>query len=403
MLEFYSSSNGVVNTKRAVAESLENALGTANLDCDLIIFYTTMGHNFEELLSGFHRLSPKAQIVGCTGAGVIGNEGPKETMRALSIMAIRGPKEEFAVAGLDSIVNVDPYDACVLIARRLKDANPRINMIHFLPASRHIAPGDRAVEGFESVFGPKTPIFGGCALDNIKWISSFQFMGDRIIDQGAVAVGFADPTLEVIMRADHSFTVIGEPFEVTRSAGNRVFELDGKNAWTRMTERVGIPENVDPKSNDAVALWPIGQKLPEELHEEYGSPFVMWLGGPLKGSDGSIYTANTCPVGSQLWLAQRDEESIFKGIDRIVGQIIERSGGRKPVAVFHADCSARGKLSFNVLLKEEVVRQMQYPLCKDEDIPWSGFYTGGEFCMIAGRNQIHAWTTSLFVLYRRDE
>ena len=76
MLEFYSSSTGVVNSKRAIMECLENALeGENNLDCDLIIFYTSIGHNFKDILTEARRLSPNAQIVGCTGAGVIGKEG----------------------------------------------------------------------------------------------------------------------------------------------------------------------------------------------------------------------------------------------------------------------------------------------------------------------------------------
>ena len=65
MLQFHSSSNSVVNSKRAMAECIENAMeGQNNLDCDLIIFYTTMGHNFKDLLSEARRLSPKAEIVG---------------------------------------------------------------------------------------------------------------------------------------------------------------------------------------------------------------------------------------------------------------------------------------------------------------------------------------------------
>jgi len=402
MLEFYSSSSGVVNSKRAVAECLENALGPDNLECDLIIFYTTIGHNFEEILSELHRLSPNAQIAGCTGAGIIGREGPNETMRALGIMAIRGPKEEFSVAGVDSIIDADPYEVGARIAQELKNKNPRINMIHFLPAAVHILPADRAIEGIESVFGPGIPIFGGCAMDNMKWVSNFQFIGDRIIEQGAVAVGFADPTLEIVMRANHSYTVIGEPFEVTRSESNRVYELDGKTAWKAMTEKASIPETVDPMANEATALFALARELPEELHEEYGSPYTVWLGSPLKEPDGSIYTLTTCSAGTKLWLADRDEENILKGVDRIVNQIIEQFGGKTPVAVFHADCSARGKRTFNRFLKEEVVSRMQIPLCKDEIIPWLGFYAGGEICMIAGRNQFHGWTTSLFVLCRRE-
>ncbi len=402
MLEFYSSSNGVVNSKRAVAECLENALGPDNLECDLIIFYTTIGHNFEEILSELHRLSPNAQIAGCTGSGVIGKEGPNETMRGLGIMAIRGPKEEFAVANMNSIVDVDSYDVGVQIAQDLKRKHPGINMIHFLPSSLDILPAGKAIEGIESVFGPDILIFGGCALDNAKWISNYQFFGDQIIERGAVAVGFADPTLEVIMGADHGYTVIGEPFEVTRSESNRVYELDGKIAWKVLTERVGIPETVDPMGLKAAALWTIARRLPEELHDDYGSPYHLFIGGPVKGADGSLNAYTVCPEGTKLWLTQRDEEKIFKGVARIVYQIIEQLGGKTPVAVFHADCSTRGKLTFHRVSKEELVSRMQFPLCKDENIPWFGFYTGGEFCMIGGRNLIHGYTTSLFVLYRRD-
>jgi len=93
MLQFFSASTATVNSRRAVTECLEVALeGEANLDCDLIIFYTTMGHNFEELLSEAKKLSPSAQIAGCTGAGIIGKEGPNETIKALALMALRDQK-----------------------------------------------------------------------------------------------------------------------------------------------------------------------------------------------------------------------------------------------------------------------------------------------------------------------
>ena len=100
MLEFFSSSTSIVNSRRAITECIENALeGQPSLDCDLIIIYTAMGHNFKDLISEAKRLSPNARIVGCTGAGVIGKEGPDETLKALAIMAVKGPKEEFAMMG----------------------------------------------------------------------------------------------------------------------------------------------------------------------------------------------------------------------------------------------------------------------------------------------------------------
>ncbi len=401
MLEFYSSSNGVVNSKRAVAECLENALGPDNLDCDLIIFYTTIGHNFEEILSELHGLSPNAQIVGCTGAGIIGREGPIETMRGLAIMAIRGPREEFAVASKESIVNTDSHEASAQIAKDLKSQNPNINIILFHPSGLEIFP-EKAIEGIESVFGPDVSIIGGTSLDNMKIAGDFQFAGDRIFERGAVAVGFADPTLEVIAQANHGFSGTGESFEVTRSELNHIFELDGQTAWKSLTERLGLPETAQPIE---VVFAPLAEQLPEELHEEYGSRYIIReYGGSFESvsEDGSIFVTASCPEGTKLWLMKRDEKRIFGGVDRMVEQVVQRCEGRRPVAVFHADCGARGRLIFNRILKDEIVSRMQYPLCKDENVPWLGLYGGGEVAMTGGRTQIHAFTTSIYAMLRRD-
>jgi hypothetical protein len=62
MLQFFSASTSIVNSRRAITECLEIALeGEANLDCDLIIIYTGMGHNFQDLLNEAHRLAPNAR------------------------------------------------------------------------------------------------------------------------------------------------------------------------------------------------------------------------------------------------------------------------------------------------------------------------------------------------------
>ena len=75
MLEFYSGCTCAVDSRKAVAECLERAVGKKeDPDCDLIIFHTTMGHDFNDLLTEMHKLSPNAQIVGCTCAGVIGKK-----------------------------------------------------------------------------------------------------------------------------------------------------------------------------------------------------------------------------------------------------------------------------------------------------------------------------------------
>ena len=111
----------------------------------------------------------------------------------------------------------------------------------------------------------------------------------------------------------------------------------------------------------------------------------------------------TCPVGAKLWLAERNEDLIFSGTDRIVQEIIAESNDRVPVAVFNADCAIRGRFMFNRYLKEEIVSRMQRPLSPDADVPWLGFYSGGEFCAIGDQNRYHTFTTSICALYRKTD
>jgi len=315
-------------------------------------------------------------------------------------MAIKGPKDEFAIAGMDPMQYSVTCQYGYQLAKELESQNPNINMILFMPDLLRLTKccTQDVIKSIESVFGPDVPIIGGLSVDNMKFVSNFQFLNEKIIEQGAVMVGFADPTLEVITNANHGFDVIGNPFEVTRSEYNHIFELDGKAAWKSWTERLGMPETT-PLSTIA-AFAPIAAELPEELHEEYDNKYLI-VAGPLTEKDGSMYTTIPSPVGSKLWLTRRNEPQIQAGMDKITAKILEKCEGRKPIAVFHADCAARGKLSFDRIIKEEVIGRLQYPLCKDDKVPWLGMYGGGELTPLGGKNHIHAYTTSLYVIVKR--
>ena len=73
---------------------------------------------------------------------------------------------------------------------------------------------------------------------------------------------------------------------------------------------------------------------------------------------------------------------------------------RKIVAVFHADCGARGRLTLDRIAKDEIVREMQRPLFGDATGPWLGMYGFGEFARLGGKNEFHNYTTALYVIHR---
>jgi len=218
-----------------------------------------------------------------------------------------------------------------------------------------------------------------------------------VYEHGAFLVGFADPTLKVETQATHGFVAIGDPLVVTKSRGHIIDEFNGKPAWEEYTRRLGLPE--EATCGDSIPIGALGEKLSSEAASEYGNSHILRVVTKREGN--SMYYATNCAVGTNLWLTVRDEELIFKEMERLVNDIKYRMNGRKAVAVFHADCLARGRFLFNKIIKEELVSKMQYPFYNNGACPpWLGMYGFGEFAKLGGKNTYHNYTTALYVLYR---
>jgi hypothetical protein len=401
MLEFYAATTSMVNSKKAITECLKKALaGQPNLYCDLIIIHTNMGHNFTDLISEAKKLSNGAAIVGCSATGVIGMDGPDESPRALGIMAIKGPRNEFAVAGIETMVNKDPYTACAHLAEDLKNQNPDINLINFMPSWQDVFPTDRTIEGFESVFGKDVPVFGGCAADAMLPTTSFQFLKDQVFERGAVAIGFADPTLEYHLGVSHGHMAFGSPIEVTRCEGNRIYELNGQPAWKFICEKLNLSEStlyVETGELHALAL-----ELPKKIHEEFGNSHLVYA-SMIINKDGSLIYPLQIKVGTKLFWSRRDDKKIFMSAEYLGKRLHDKLAGRKPVAVFHVECGSRGSNYFNQAEREKLIRCVQVPLTVDQNVPWLGWYANGEFGPVGGKNRYFHFSVVLCTLIRINE
>jgi hypothetical protein len=384
----------MVNTRRGVMECMEIALGDDYADSDLIILHASIGHNFSELIDQTRLMAPKARVLAASCCGVVGREGVSESMKDIALMAIKG--NEFAVSHVDGIYGHNSYEKTLEMANSLKKQSPNINMIYFLASGIDIA-NDKCIEAIESVFGPEVTIFGATSSDNMKGYISFQSVDNTVMEHGAFVVGFADQTLSVETQATHGFVAVGEPLVVTKSTGHIIHELNGKPAWEEYLNRLGLPQ--DSTCGDSIPIGALGEKLTSELAKEYGNDHILRV--VTKHDNSDMYYATECSVGTELWLTPRDEDLIFSEMDRMVQDIVSRLNGRTPVAVFHADCLARGRFLFNRIIKEELVGKMQFPFYSSGECPpWLGMYGFGEFARLGGKNMYHNYTTALYVIYR---
>jgi len=395
MLAFSSGMSTSVNTKVATQECVEIAMGEGGgADCDLIALHSTMGHNPNQVIAALRNACPNATIIGCTGSGVIGREGVSESMRSLAIMTVQG--KEFSVASADGLNGDNSFELGERVAREIKENHPDVNMLYLLTSGLDLR-SDQVIEGVESVFGPEMPIFGATAADNGKAIKTLQFHDDLVMEHGVVLAGFADPTLELVLGIHHgSVPLESMKFEITKSDGNKIIELDGEPAWPTLMAKLDLP--ADSEAAETMGMTGLGVDLSPEDGEAYDNPQVLRVPLVVEDDHQSFRLPTTCPEGSHVALMQRDEQRIFDGVERMNGEL----NGRRPAAVFHADCMARGRLTFNRVLKDEIIAKTQYPVCGEDDVPWLGVYGYSEYAPLRGKNQFHSYTTSIFALVRKE-
>ena len=201
--------------------------------------------------------------------------------------------------------------------------------------------------------------------------------------------------------ASHGFVASGDPMIVTRSEGHRIMELNGRTAWPEYLRCLGLP--AEATHADSIPIGACAETLTANLAEEYGNSHILRV-ITSHTSEGWLEYSTTCKEGTRLWLTERDEELIFRDLDRLISSIQSRSANRKPVAVFQSDCLARGRRLFNRIIKEELVHRMQHPFLVDGvPPPWLGMYGFGEFARLGGANTYHNYTTALAVIYRKAD
>lgn len=395
MIEFASSNIRSVNAERAMQEAIELAFGTPTSACDLLLINAAVGHDLVALSRSAQRLCPDARILAASCAGVVGREGPGESIHDIAIMGLTGTG--FTVAQVDGLVGSTSFEKGAELARQLVDTPEPVRMMYLLASGIDIA-NDRVIEGIESVLGPDVVIFGATSSDQMQGVATYQAIDGELFQHAAFAVGIWDPTLEVVTQATHGFVASGDPLEVTAAEGNRIVELDGRPAWEAFTERLELPPTAT--EGDTIPIGALAETLPDEIAAEYGNPHILRV-VTHHTADGALVYATECAPGTRLWLTVRDEELIFNDMARMLEAMQSRAPGSAPVAVFQADCLARGRRLFNVVMKEELVHLMQQPFAANGVVPpWFGMYGFGEYARLGGRNAYHNYTTALAAIYR---
>ncbi len=386
----------------AGAEAARSALIKAGIKkSDFVLLFATADYDHARLLQGVRSVTGEVPLSGCSAAGVITQSGPSgegyytesglvKGESTVGLMAFSSDKvrfQHYIVHGLKENSRKAGEQLGVAISSRSE--NPVLLMM--FPDGITLN-SSAFFSGIESNIKFPLLFIGGGASESLNNYQTYQFYNDQVFSDSASCV-LISGEIDIETAISHGCSPIGVEKTVTRAEANRIYEINHEPAWTFVKSY--LPENVDDLTAEVAGTLCLCERLPEELATEYDTHIVR--APALRNPDGSLQVLAEIPTGSKIQMGRRDPDKISLNAKKMAERIKSKQGDRKPVAVLHFDCAARGKLCFGEEAKEKGIDVIQDVF--DKDIPWLGLYSYGEIGAIGGKNYFHNFTASLCVLY----
>lgn len=351
----------------------------------LIFVFATPRYDLQALIAGIRSVTNEAQLVGCTTSGEIVNGEYLGFGGGVAVMAISAGSYRF---GLASAANVKgQLDAMgqhlARESKALAGGSPHAAVMLLVDCLA----GDlqELFRGVYRITGPKVTITGGAAGDELKFIRTFVFHDDQVIESGAVALWIAsDHPIPVITR--HGWEPIGIPLLVTRAEGTEIIELGGKPAALAYEEQLGLA----PGQLTAENFWGTSIVHPFGLLQSDGS-FVIRVARHKTERNTLMIQGCVPPVGSAVQVMSSSTETLLNVADEVIASVLQAYP--EAGAILNFSCAARAVI-FGKRAPEEV-RHLQ---SRAGEIPTFGFYCCGEFARTAGVLGTHNATITAMAL-----
>jgi len=167
----------------------------------LVVVFTSPRYNLAELLAGIRSITGDARLIGATGSGEIVRGQYLGFGAGVGVMVLTAGPYRFGVASAGHIKG-DLDRASQAIVRECRaQAGASAHSAVLMLADCLLGDLQQLVQGAYRITGPKTPLVGGAAGDELKFIRTSVFHNDNVIEEGAVALWIAsDQPLPVVTR-----------------------------------------------------------------------------------------------------------------------------------------------------------------------------------------------------------
>jgi hypothetical protein len=348
-------------------------------EAKLLIVFCSPTENLPDLIGQIRSRSGDVPMIGCTTAGEITKNGPRDG--SVVVAALGGDGFVIGTAAAAG-ASEDLRGAGARAARCLPAPAGHPHRVVLLLTDGLASDQDEIIRGAYSVLGAGVPMAGGCAGDGLKMTRTFQFHGDRVLTDSVVAAGIAS-TSPLGIGAQHGWRAVGEPMLVTGSSPNRVDSLDDRPALDVFLERLGTePGQLRPEDLPALALMhPLGlgrHRGEEQMRFITSADFTRR----------ALFSTAQVPQGSLAWLMEADTSAVLAAATTACDASVAALGGSSPLGMLAFDCVARRGVLGHAGIKKEI----QVLADAAGRAPLAGFYSYGEIARTHGMRGLHNYT-----------
>ena len=351
----------------------------------VVLVFTTPRYDLPMLLAGIRSVTGTALLIGATGSGEIVRENYMGFGAGVGVLALTAGPYRFGLASADHIRG-DMDRAGRDIARASRDAaGPGSHAAVLLLADSMLGDLQQLVHGVYRITGPKVALFGGAAGDEQKFVRTFVFHNDRVIEEGAAALWIAgERPFHVAM--GHGWETIGTPMLVTRAEGTEILDIGGRPAAVVYEEQLGLA----PGELSAENFWGTSIHHPFGLLQSDGSMIIRMARS--KTERGTLMIQGCVPPsGSAVQVMTGTADTLMEIVEKVARTALAAHPEAGVLLVF--SCAARAKL-FGDRTPEEP-RRLQ---AAAGNVPVFGIYCCGEFARTAGVLATHNATLTMLAL-----
>lgn len=389
-MRFASSITEVTQLDRAVEELLapiDARVTPGMVDLGLLFCTAHFEDDLDEMIDQLSAAMSGAILLGCTAGGTIGCEKELERTPSITLLVASLPGvvirpfylQQDDLTSIDTlpdwerVVGVSPESEPAFIAL----GDPFAFAIHDF------------VEKLSDAF-PGAPLVGGVASAASQPKQNRVFLGGDVYREGLVGVALSGNfVMDTVV--SQGCRPIGTPFVITKAERNIIHELGAKPALHQLHEvYVGLTKEEEKLAKQSLL---IGRVIDEYRDQFTRGDFLIHNIIGVDRQSGAVAMAGHARVGATVQFHVRDAASASEDLRTMLSPYQTRDV--RGAMLF--GCNGRGSNMWNEAGHDA---RMIHELLGD--VPVAGFFCGGEFGPIGGRNFVHGFTASIALFHEPD-